>query len=510
MKKLFALLLSILMLASFVACGSDDPTEGGNPAVEGYVVKNDDSVAMGAPETQLDPTAIYSKLTYTPQMFYGERRLKGGDTAIEQYEKDMDYVDYDLGYSPCKITYLPHELEAGPHTLGHYITKIEDHNWLRAHFQSDAGNLVSMLCSYEIEGNKLKLTAIDEFNVDKENNKITYSMSDLVFEYEFKFAGVDLTLSANGKSITLTTALDVYEDTDYFYAEHYLSAGSKSIDGIDEIGFLFNAEDGEYNRFYVEHTELEYASYDQTAIGTINKNGLLTFTAPWSTGTKTYQYVYFYGYNDGLVLTDGTNVYYYNDTYSDRTSGILNNFLTEDQTGKLENMTDSQLEAIVEKKENLLDDLAKAFNDAGITVSVDQQSGEMAMDSSILFGGDSAVLSADGKSFLNKFINAYTSIVYNEKYNGFVQKTMVEGHTAPLAGSTYESGLPLSEERAANVKAYCLSAETGISAEYITTLSTTLEDIGYSNSRPITDADGKVNKEASRRVSFRFIINLDN
>jgi chemotaxis protein MotB len=156
-----------------------------------------------------------------------------------------------------------------------------------------------------------------------------------------------------------------------------------------------------------------------------------------------------------------------------------------------------------------MDDLAKAFNDAGITVSVDQTSGEMAMDSSILFGGDSAVLSAEGKAFLNKFINAYTSIVYNDKYNGFVAKTMVEGHTAPLANSTYESGLPLSQERAANVKAYCLSAENGISAEYITALSTTLEDIGYSNSRPIKDADGNVNKAASRRVSFRFIINLD-
>lgn len=508
MKKLLALLLAVLMLASFVACGSDDPSEGGNAAVPGIVIKNDDSVAMGAPATQLNPADVYAKLTYTPQMFYGEYRLKGGDTAIEQYEKDMSYIDIDAEYFD-KITAIPHALEVGPHTLGHYITRIEEHNWLRAHFQNDAGNLYNTLCSYVIEGNKIKLTPVDEFNVDKENNKITYSMQDVVWEYEFKFAGVDLTLSAGGKSVTLSTGLDVYEDTDYFYAEHYLSPGSDAIDGIDEIGFLYNAEDGEYNRFYVEHTELDYASFDQTAIGTLNKNGLLTFTVPWSTGTKTYQYVFFYGHDDGLVLTDGDKVYYYNDTYNDRTSIKLENFLTEDQTGKLDNMSDSQLDAIVEKKENLMDDLAKAFNDAGITVSVDQTSGEMAMDSSILFGGDSAVLSAEGKAFLNKFINAYTSIVYNDKYNGFVAKTMVEGHTAPLANSTYESGLPLSQERAANVKAYCLSAENGISAEYITALSTTLEDIGYSNSRPIKDADGNVNKAASRRVSFRFIINLD-
>lgn len=501
-------MLTAFMLISFAACGSDDPTEGGNPAVEGYVVKNDDSVKMGAPATQLDPAAVYSKLTYTPQMFYGDYRLKGGDAAIEQYEKDMEYIDFEDEYF-TKITAIPHTLEVGPNTLGHYITRIEEHNWLRAHFQNDNGNLYNTLCSYVVEGNKLKLTPVKEFNVDQENNKITYSMCDFVWEYEFRFSGVDLTLSAGGKSVTLSTGIAVTEDTDYFHLEHYLSPDSKSIDGIDQIGMLFDAEDGEYNRFFVKHTELEYASYDKTAIATINKNGLLTFTAPWSTGTKTYQYVYFYCSDDGIVLTDGANVYYYNDTYSDRNSNILNNFVTEDQTGKLDNMSESQLEAIVEKKENLMDDLANAFKDAGISVSVDQASGEIAMDSSILFGGDSAELSTEGKAFLNKFIGAYTSIVYNDKYNGFVSKTMVEGHTAPLSGSTYESGLPLSEQRAANVKAYCLSPETGISSEHVAILSTTLRDIGYSNSRPITDADGNVDKTKSRRVSFRFIINLD-
>ncbi len=507
MKKILALVLSILMLASFVACGSDDQSEGGNEAVPGIVIKNDDSVKMGAPATTLDPAAVYAKLTYTPQMFYGDYRLKGGDEAIDKYEQDMNYIDIDAEYFD-KITAIPHALEVGPNTLGHYITRIKEHNWLRAHFQNDSGNLYNTLCSYVIEGNKIKLTPIDEFNVDKENNKITYSMQDVVWEYEFKFAGVDLTLSAGGKSVTLSTGIAVSEDTDYFYLEHYLSPGSAAIDGIDQFGMLYDAENGEYNRFFVDHLELEYAKYDETAIATINKNGLLTFTVPWSTGTKTYQFVFFYCRDDGIVLTDGTNVYYYNDDYNDRTSAKLDNFLTEDQTGKLDNMSDSQLEAIVEKKENLMDDLAKAFNDAGITVSVDQTSGEMAMDSSILFGGDSAVLSTEGKAFLNKFINAYTSIVYNDKYSGFVAKTMVEGHTAPLANSTYESGLPLSEERAANVKAYCMSVETGISTEYVTALSTTLEDIGYSNSRPIKNADGSVNKEASRRVSFRFIINL--
>ena len=83
---------------------------------------------------------------------------------------------------------------------------------------------------------------------------------------------------------------------------------------------------------------------------------------------------------------------------------------------------------------------------------------------------------------------------------------MVEGHTAPVQGSTYASGLKLSEERALNVKNYCLSADTGVD---VSVLNNTLENVGYSNSKPVYDANGSVNMAASRRVSFRFIVNVE-
>lgn len=169
-------------------------------------------------------------------------------------------------------------------------------------------------------------------------------------------------------------------------------------------------------------------------------------------------------------------------------------------------MAGEQLATIAEKKASLLDDLIAAFKEAGITVSVNEETGELAMDSSVLFGGDSAELTAEGKAFLNKFIKAYTSIIYSDKYDGFIKKTMVEGHTAPLKNSTYESGLQLSIERATNVKNYCVSSETGVDTSK---LAASLEEIGYSNSRPIYGSDGKVNLEASRRVSFRFMIDTE-
>ncbi len=182
---------------------------------------------------------------------------------------------------------------------------------------------------------------------------------------------------------------------------------------------------------------------------------------------------------------------------------ILNNVEIPDD---LEKLSESEIKVIAEKQEDLFEDLSEAFNNAGINVNVNRETGEIAMDSTVLFGGDSADLTDEGKDFLNKFVKAYTSIIYNEKYDGFISKTMVEGHIAPVSGTTYEGGMPLSEKRAENVKNYCLSKETGVDTSK---LASTMETVGYSQSKPIYDADGNVDIPASRRVSFKFIINID-
>lgn len=519
MKKLLALILSILMLLSFVACGggkdSDKDGDGGskNQSADGIVIKNKDSVALGNAEAKPDPTAVYANLEYNEKMFYGSYRISGGDTAEEKYASEQDYIDIELDGETVTITAIPYRFEAGKNNLSHMIYNVREYDWMRAYFKKKTESgvyLYDVLCAYTVENGKLTLKPLYDFLIDSENNKITYEFASTELTYDFSFTGSALTLSANGKSVTMANNLSPSSDDVYYSVENYLAPDSKSLDGLDYIDLYYDEADNQYMRFYVKHKSLEYAKYDETAIAEITEDGLLTFTAPWESGTKTYSYVYFYCREDGIILTDGTNTYYYTDSHWDRSANTIGNFITEDQTGKLDSMSESQLEAIVEKKENLMDDLANAFEDAGIKVSVDQLSGELAMDSSILFGGDSAELSADGKAFLNKFIKAYTEIVFSDKYNDFVERTVVEGHTAPLAGSTYESGLPLSEQRADTVKAYCLSADTGIDAGYTSALNTSLEAKGYSNSKPITDENGNVDKEASRRVSFRFIINLDN
>ena len=373
-------------------------------------------------------------------------------------------------------------------------------------YENDCGiinNIVEFLfpSQYELifEGNKIIYRPLSNYSFDSETEKATYAFSDVTFEYEFSFCGRNLTLSKDGRSVTLTSGIGTNDEVS-LYTDNYITKGSKKLNGIEHISLGYSSN---VNRLFF-HQGIRNSINNSVAL--MEDNGRITITIPFANGTKTYQFVYFYCGEDGFILTDGDNTYYYNETYREYNGYDTKKYLSEDQTGKLNSLTDAELEAIVEKKNNLLEELAAAFEKEGIKVTIDEEYGELLIDSSVIFGGDSAELTADGKAFLNKFLKAYTSIVFSPKYENFVLKTVVEGHTAPLQNSTYESGLPLSQQRAEVVKNYCLSAETGVDT---TKLANALESVGYSNSKPIHDVNGNVDMNASRRVSFKFLINLD-
>lgn len=170
----------------------------------------------------------------------------------------------------------------------------------------------------------------------------------------------------------------------------------------------------------------------------------------------------------------------------------------------LSNVSTDKLEEIEAKKTDLLAELVAEFNAAGIRVTVDETTGEIAMDSSVLFGGDSSELTPDGAAFIDTFISIYTRVIFSEKYNGFVSKTLVEGHTAPT-GTSYEDDLPLSEARANSVLNYCKSSASATNPEQV---ASTFEAVGYSNSKPVYTTSGTVDMDASRRVAFKLVLNI--
>ncbi len=509
MKKFLLVVLALIIALSVVACGdeeksSDKKESSGSSKVEdGYVIKgSENEVDLGEPEDELDPEDVYEDLEYTPEMFYGNYRLLGGEEARVKKAKEVGFVDFVDYYNTGKTksrALLPFQIRAGEQSLSNRVNDIEGYNWMELSFMlEDSEYFTSMYCAYTIEDNVIKFKPLADHEVDTESKKISYTFAEEEFEYEFEFNGFELTLSTEDKSVTLKTALTASEDDFYLGVSCCLTPGSDSIDDIDYISFMVEDDD---SRLVYAVEEYDY-KYD--AICKFQDNGLFTLTIPWADGTETYQYVYFYCGSDGLVLTDGEDTYYYNLDYLSRNKANLKEYISEEVD--LDSLSESEIKEIIEKKTNLFKELEAAFKKEGINVSINEQSGEIALDSTVLFEVGKYDLSDKGKDFLNKFVNVYSSVVFDEKYDGFISEILVEGHTDTTGD--YDMNLQLSKDRANSVKNYCLSAEAGVDEAYASILKDTLRAEGYSYDKPVYDADGNVDLAASRRVSFRFLIDM--
>ena len=183
-------------------------------------------------------------------------------------------------------------------------------------------------------------------------------------------------------------------------------------------------------------------------------------------------------------------------------------FLSPGDLEYMGQMDPTKLMSIAEMKASLMADLSVAFQTSGLAVTMDSTTGEIMIDSAILFGYNEDTVSDLGKAMLDRFITVYTAVVFSEKYEGFVSSIQVEGHT-DTSGS-YEYNLDLSERRAKNVFDYCLSGNSGLSADTVSRLEEQLAYVGCSYDYPIYDEAGNVDMDASRRVSFRFIVDLGN
>ncbi len=505
MKKLICLIVAILMILSIAACSSEkedtanDGNNKGGSDSPSYTMTGQDAVAPGSVSDQIDPQKVYSSVKYTPEMFYGDYRILGGEEAQKALIDKVGLMDFATEYAE-QLTSLPFRIKAGPNNLAHILGNVKTYDWMELYFQTEDNNLTFQKFAYTIEGDTLTLAILDEYNYDKETNHISYRVSeDNILEYQFEFNGIELILSDGTNSVTLVNCLDVYEDNRYIYAEGYLSPGSESLGGIDMLKLRWSDKDNTY--FYAE---LQDGTCIYDGVAEMAENGVLTLTLPMESGTKVYQVVCFCGYNDGIVLSDGKNVYYYNDSYSDRKANGLGGSVSFEELSKIENMPDEKIEDLITKRNSLFDELSAAFTDAGLNVRVDKATGEIALDSAVLFGFDESAVSDEGKTFLEKFIGIYTSVIFSEEYDGFVSKIVVEGHTD--TNGDYDMNLTLSQQRADEVLDYCLSM--GISPEHLASFEELASSVGCSYDNPVFDEAGNVDMDASRRVSFKFIINL--
>ena len=162
-----------------------------------------------------------------------------------------------------------------------------------------------------------------------------------------------------------------------------------------------------------------------------------------------------------------------------------------------------QLDKIIGIRTELVEALKTEFESSDLGVGVDEKSGAISMDSTILFAYNKDDLKPTGKDFLGDFFPRYIHILLSPEYREYISEIAIEGHTD--TSGTYLFNLDLSQKRAFSVAEYCLDEKNDfLSEDERQTLQMFLTTNGRSWSDPVLNADGSVNAEASRRVEIKF------
>ncbi len=174
-----------------------------------------------------------------------------------------------------------------------------------------------------------------------------------------------------------------------------------------------------------------------------------------------------------------------------------------DQLQVLMSEQQEKLDNIIGVRSELVEALKKEFDDSDLHIAVDEQTGAITFDSSILFDYNKYELKSSGQEFMAEFLPRYVNVLLGDKYREYVSEILIEGHTD--TEGEYIFNLDLSQKRALSVAKYCLSDNNDIlSDRQLELLRGVVAATGRSYSKPVYDTEGEVDMEASRRVEFLF------
>lgn len=194
------------------------------------------------------------------------------------------------------------------------------------------------------------------------------------------------------------------------------------------------------------------------------------------------------------------------DAFEVRCPSLLYNGMQDNMSeDSLANMNTATMSAVVETRNDVMTKLKSAFKKADIDVNINETTGEIVMDTNVLFGYDSSKLSEEGKKYINRFMGVYSSVILDDSLKDTISEVRFEGHTD--SNGTYDYNLELSQKRAEAVESYCLNSDaTKMSESQKKRLNQIGTAKGYSFSDPVYDENGKEDEEASRRVAIKFYV----
>ncbi|MBQ6319263.1 MAG: OmpA family protein [Lachnospiraceae bacterium] len=174
-----------------------------------------------------------------------------------------------------------------------------------------------------------------------------------------------------------------------------------------------------------------------------------------------------------------------------------------DQQKEIMKEQQEQLDRIIGVRTELVEALKEEFDGTSLKVSVDPQTGSITLDSSVLFDTNKSEIKETGEVFLKEFLPRYISVLMAPEFKDYIAEIIIEGHTDTDGGYIYN--LRLSQERAFSVASFCMDDDNNIISEGdLEDLRKIITANGRSFSNPILNDNGEINKDASRRVEFKF------
>ena len=461
--------------------------------------------------------------------------------GIADFLSNMEFEKMTLeNHEEHEVSALPVRIKSGPRNVNHrFEANLAKHGYSLINYHVYSTNdqdTVYVSKPYKVEGNRIIIYPewTHEY-IDLDVNDDDYSgnydaivtvNTENTIDIDFYFEGRDLILTRNGLSIKMIPALFANEEP-WVMITHYAEGGQgygeivyieysavpprsdgsrRLLDGMTRINFsdsrfseINNPIDPVLELFSNGLMRIRWEEIKREMVALPSEPGSWLIVWDEESGRESNPTVLWFRYifcdSDGLILIDGEGQHYlYQLHYRDHDDAKLADSLGDGVD--FEDLSDYEVNQLVEVHSNILEDLQAAFTEAGINADIDNMTGKVTLDTSFLFDVNDYTLSDEGMAYFDRFLDVYASVVMSDTYARSIAEILVEGHTD--SDGSHEHNQTLSENRAAAVAEYCLSRQPQLAEIMVTR--------GMAFDQPVLDADGNEDKAASRRVVFKFIL----
>ena len=174
----------------------------------------------------------------------------------------------------------------------------------------------------------------------------------------------------------------------------------------------------------------------------------------------------------------------------------------DEKTAQLKDQQ-AQIDQIIGVKADVIETLKNEFSKNNINVDIDAQTGALTLEASVMFDYDQAELTDAGKQALEQILPIYCKVLLQDDYMKYLAEIIIDGYTD--TDGDYSYNLQLSQQRSLAVAQYLLDIQGNfLDATQSQNLEKYLTVNGHYMANPVLDANGNVDKDASRRVEVKF------